>query len=81
MATREDFLPWNNAGARDEKKRKLLQIVQTELTPIQRTIVTECIINDRSQTDVAKELGVNKSTVCRTLKKATAKIKRFAKYM
>ena len=82
MATKGDFLPWTNASdPRAVKKKKLLNIVQNELTPIQRTIVIECIFNDRKQTEVAKELGVNRSTVSRTLKRAMSKIKQFAKYM
>ena len=82
MVTKGDFLPWQNAGdPRAVKKKKLLNIVQNELTPLQRTVVIECIINGRKQTEVAKELGVNKSTVNRTLKRAMQNIKKFARYV
>lgn len=63
------------------RKQSLIRIAQEELTPIQMDILTECILKGRSQVDVAKERGVNRSTVSRILKRATKKVQKFAKYL
>lgn len=61
--------------------KKLLMVIKDELTPSQAKVFIECFINRRRQSDVASELGVNRSTVNRTYNRAVKKIKRIARYM
>ena len=60
---------------------KLLMVCSDELTPIQAEVFTKVFIKGYRKSEVARELGVNRSTVCRTYDRAFARIKRFAKYM
>ena len=60
---------------------KLLQTaMERELTPRQRQCVELCVLRGLSQVEVGRMLGVNKSTVCRHLKKATRVLRRAADY-
>lgn len=66
---------------RQRRIDSLMKIVQEELTEFQRDTLIECCLKGRLQTDYAKERGVNKSTVCRTLARAVKKVRRFARYL
>lgn len=77
----KEYLPWSTLRDPRAAKKKLLRIAQNELTPRQMQIVTECIFNGRKQSDVARELGMNRATVCRTLNRAMHRIKKYAQYM
>lgn len=60
---------------RRARQLKALKIaMDTLLTPRQRYVYTAIKIQGRTQTDVANELGVYKSTICRTYKRAEKKI-------
>ena len=62
-------------------KRVLGQIIQTELTNRQRQVFLAYHVQGLQITQIANQLGVNKSTVSRTLMRAEQKVGRFAKYL
>lgn len=64
----------------EQNIKKLYTVIDTELTQKQKAAFTEVVMNGRTQTDVAMELGVEVSTVNRHLKSAFARIYKFAKY-
>lgn len=59
---------------------RIRQVMQEELTPLQRETLMACYFEKKSQVEFARERGVNKSTVCRTLKRAESKLRRFLRY-
>ena len=64
-----------------EKQMKiLLQVLQEELTDLQRQTFVDFHFGNKTESQIAKERGVNKSTVCRTLKRAERKVLRITKY-
>lgn len=69
-----------NTKQRENVKKALGRIIQKELTPRQRQIVIMCCCEDRSVSDTANELGLNKSTVSRHLNRAKEKIERTLSY-
>lgn len=58
----------------------LLEILENELTPHQRYAVTECLLHDRTFTDVARECGVSVGTISRNYHRGLKKLERFSKY-
>lgn len=72
-------------GVDDSRKReRLLQVVnkatQNELTPRQQQMVQMHFFEGRSMADVARTLGVNKSTVSRVIKAAQRRIAPCVRY-
>ncbi len=64
----------------DETARMLQitkQIIETRLSERQRQIVHMYFYEMKRSCDIAKELGVNRSTVSRTLSRALKNIKRY----
>ena len=61
-------------------KRALKKAMKTELTECQHLVVNEFFFNQKSVTEIAKELCVNKSTVSRHLKRAKEKLGQVLKY-
>ena len=51
-----------------------------ELTPRQRQMVTMYYFQRKNIPVIAEELGINRSTVSRTLKRGRARIQRYLKY-
>ena len=60
--------------------KRVQRVIREELTVLQRYTIVEVYFGKRTLTDIAKERGVSKSTVCRTLKRAEEKLRRFLKY-
>ncbi len=60
--------------------RRMRRIIQTELTDLQRQAIMGVYFQGKTIGDIARERGVNKSTVCRTLKRGEAKLKRYLQY-
>lgn len=60
--------------------KRVQRVIREELTELQRYTIVEVYFGKRTLTDIAKERGVSKSTVCRTLKRAEEKLRRFLKY-
>lgn len=47
----------------DAEEKELLREALTNLTSLQRKVVIECIVNQRTHADVAKELGITRQAV------------------
>ena len=60
--------------------KRLRQVLEEELTPLQRETVIACYFQNKSQAQFARERGVNKSTGCRNLKRAEQRLRRFLNY-
>ena len=61
-------------------KRGQRGMQEEELTPLQRETLIAFYFQEQTLTQIAADRGVNKSTVCRTLKRAEAKLRRYLKY-
>lgn len=70
----------DNAEQLERLRRNLRQAREQELTPRQRQVVA--LYYDRGLTipQIAGQLGVNRSTVSRTLRRARARLFRFLQY-
>lgn len=66
--------------SRQEQSRRLRRILQEELTELQRYTLFAYYFLGKTTPAIARERGINKSTVCRTLNRAEEKVKRFLKY-
>ena len=62
------------------QKQRVQRVILEELTPIQREVLIAYYIQEQTMTAIAKDRGVHKSTVCRTLHRAEAKLRRYLKY-
>ena len=60
--------------------KRIQRVIQEELTPIQREVLLAYYIADQSIPQIARERGVHKSTVSRTLHRAEDRLRRFLKY-
>jgi len=59
---------------------RVRRVLREELTPLQRETLVAHYMQNRTVTEIARDRGVNKSTVCRTLKRAEDRLRRFLKY-
>ena len=66
--------------SRAEQLRRVRAVFEQELTPCQQRVVQAVYFENRKASDVARELGVNKSTVSRTLLRARARFRRSLRY-
>ena len=62
------------------QKQRVNRVIMEELTPIQRKVLIAYYIQEQTMTQIAQDRGVHKSTVCRTLHRAEAKLRRYLKY-
>ncbi len=65
---------------REVQLKRVQRVMQEELTPLQRETLIAFYFQEQTLTQIAADRGVNKSTVCRTLKRAEAKLRRYLKY-
>lgn len=65
---------------REVQLRRLRRVMQDELTQLQRTVLEAVYFGGKTQTQIAQERGVNRSTVCRTLHRAEKRLRRFLRY-
>ena len=65
---------------REVQLQRVKRVIEGELTPIQREIIIAYYFQQKNICCIAQERGVNKSTVCRTLHRAEARIRRCLKY-
>ena len=83
-----DKSPWlksglgieDTSGFSHKLQHLIREVMENELTDVQRDAVTEFYYNGKTVTQIAKERGVNKSTVSRNLKVARNKIGMALKY-
>ena len=69
-----------NSESRKQMKIILSKAITTELTEMQRICIVEHYINDKKQKEIAKELGLNNSTVSRHIAAAIRKLRNIASY-
>ena len=60
--------------------KRVQRVIREELTPLQREALIAYYFQEQSITQIARDRGVNKSTVCRTLHRAEEKLRRYLKY-
>ena len=59
--------------------KRIQRVIEEELTPIQREVLIAYYIADQTIPQIARDRGVHKSTVSRTLHRAEDKLRRFLK--
>ena len=81
-----DLAAWERANGEDNSeaiarlRRNLRRVRREELTSRQAEMLHLYYDLGRSMPRIAQELGVNKSTVSRTLARARARLKRYLRY-
>ena len=65
---------------RQVQLRRVQNVIEQELTPLQREILTAYYFQEMTIVQIAEERGVNKSSVCKVLKRAEDRLRRFLKY-
>ena len=60
--------------------KRVQRVMREELTALQREALLAYYFEEKSITEIARDRGVNKSTVCRTLHRAEEKLRRYLKY-
>jgi hypothetical protein len=89
---RKSYLDWERANAEEMAeyvyRRRSVDLsflvgeaVKNELTESERKVVKKVYYDRKSLTETAKELGVNKSTADRTLKRAVGKLRKCLCYV
>ena len=65
---------------REVQMKRIQRVIDEELTPIQREVLIAYYISDQTIPQIARDRGVHKSTISRTLHRAEDKLRRFLKY-
>ena len=65
---------------REQQLKRVQRVIAEELTPLQREILTAYYFQEMTIVQIAEERGVNKSSVCKVLKRAEDRLRRFLKY-
>ena len=60
--------------------KRVQRVIEEELTPLQREALIAYYIQGQTIPEIARERGVQKSTISRTLHRAEDKLRRFLKY-
>lgn len=81
-----DMTVWLRANGEDNSeqlnrlRRNLRRAREQELTPCQRQILDMHFDREMSVTQIARELGVNPSSVSRSLQRAKKRLRRYLQY-
>ena len=59
---------------------RLRRVIREELTDLQREVLIAYYFQEITIPQIARERGVNKSTISRTLHRAEGKLRRYLKY-
>ena len=65
---------------REVQLRRIRRVIEAELTPRQRDTLTAYYFRQMTIPQIAREQGVNKSTVSRTLHRAETRLQRCLRY-
>ena len=65
---------------REQQIKRMKAVIREELTELQRYTILAYYFENKTLVQIAEERSVNKSTVCRTLKRAENKLRRFLQY-
>ena len=60
--------------------QRIRRVVEEELTSLQRETLYAYYFEKKTMTEIARDRGVNKSTVCRTLHRAEYLLRRYLRY-
>ncbi len=66
--------------SRETQLRRIRRVMDAELTEAQRQALYGYYLQKKTIPQLARERGVNKSTICRTLQRAERRLRRFLKY-
>lgn len=69
-----------NTDSMDRLKQNLIRCLNEDITPRQRTLLTMYYVQQLSQTEIARQLGVDPSTVSRTILRGERKLQRCLRY-
>lgn len=69
-----------NTDSVDRLKQNLIRCLKEDITPRQRTLLTMYYVQQLSQTEIARRLGVDPSTVSRTILRGERKLQRCLRY-
>ena len=64
----------------DIQLERVRRVIHQELTAVEREVFTAYYLQEMSITEIAQMRNVNKSTVCRCLKRAERRVRRFLMY-
>jgi len=70
----------DNSRSWDRLKANLRRALMDELTPRQRQLVIMYFVEGWTMTEIAKKLGVNVSTVSRTVRRGKERLRRCLRY-
>ncbi len=65
---------------RQVQLRRLSRVIEMELTPIQREILMAYYFGGLTMEQIARERGICRSSVCRTLHRAENRVRRCLRY-
>ena len=65
---------------RQVQLKRIRQVIDRELTSRQRQTLIAYYFRQMTMPEIAREQGVNKSTVCRTLHRAEETLRRYLRY-
>lgn len=71
---------WGLELPRDIQIRRILRVMEQELTEKQRAYLTAYYFDEQRPSQIARRFGVNRSTVMRTLRRAEDRIRRHLTY-
>ena len=60
--------------------QRIRRVIEQELTQKQREVIIAYYFQDKSIPQIAEERGIHKSSVCRRLQRAEARVRRCLKY-
>lgn len=66
--------------SREAQLRRLKRVIDQELTPTQREMMIAFYFENKTMTQISRERGVTRSSVCRTLQRAEARCRRSLRY-
>lgn len=76
MSRTQDSQRAGHVNGRKEQAKRMKAAIRDELTELQRYTLVAYYFENRTLIQIAEERSVNKSTICRTLKRAEEKLKR-----
>lgn len=65
---------------REVQLQRVRRVIAEELTELQRQTLVAYYFQEQTLAQIARQRGVNKSTVCRTLHRAEEKLRKYLKY-
>ena len=65
---------------REVQLKRVQRVIKEELTELQRQTLTAYYFHQQTIPQIARERGVNKSTVSRTLRRAEEMLRRYLRY-